>query len=155
MSTICAKLNRALLSAYLAYVEMLKISKMADYAGVVAVCMAAHPEAVHTASSLSSQTGLAQTTVAKCLKLLARYGVLISQRGVNGGYVLARHPQDIAVSDIIEALEGKVKITDCTDHQDINCQISHCCPMRGGWDSLNGKIYQVLRSTSLADMVGK
>ena len=44
--------------------------------------------------------------VSKILKILSREGILDSQRGVNGGYSLARKPQDLTVSEIIAAERG-------------------------------------------------
>ena len=93
---------------------MLRLSKMADYAGVIMVQVARQPQGrVHTATSLSEALSLPKATVAKCLKTLARHGVLSSQRGVNGGYVLSRAPGDISVAEVIYALDGPVQVTSC------------------------------------------
>lgn len=132
---------------------MLRLSKMADYAGVVMVQMAAQPEQVHTASSLSHALELPKATVAKCLKTLAKHGVLTSHRGVNGGYALARTPKDISIAEVITAMDGPVQLASCTNGHAGDCQIEQTCPMRGGWDGINADIYNMLRNRSLADMV--
>lgn len=132
---------------------MLKLSKMADYAGVVVVQMAMQPERVHTASSLSQVLELPKATVAKCLKTLAKHGVLTSQRGVNGGYMLARAPREISVAEVITAMDGPVQLASCTNGHAGDCQIEQTCPMRGGWDGINADIYAMLRNRSVADMV--
>lgn len=132
---------------------MLKLSKMADYAGVIAVHMASHPTEGYTASSLAVALDLPKATVAKCLKTLAKHEVLTSQRGVNGGYALARQPKEISIAEVITAMDGPVQMTSCTDGHSGNCQIEKTCPMRGGWDGVNADIYKLLRGRSLADMV--
>lgn len=132
---------------------MLKLSKMADYAGVVVVQMATQPERVHTASSLSLALELPKATVAKCLKTLAKHGVLSSSRGVNGGYALARAPKEISVAEVITAMDGPVQLTSCSNGHAGECQIEKTCPMRGGWDGINADIYAMLRQRSVADMV--
>lgn len=133
---------------------MLRLSKMADYAGVIVVRIAAAPARVHTATSLSEELHLPKATVAKCLKILAKQGVLTSSRGVNGGYSLARDAKDIPVAEVIFALEGPVQIASCAPgHVAESCQISGTCPMHGGWDSINAKILHLLKETSIADMV--
>ncbi|MCH2547540.1 MAG: SUF system Fe-S cluster assembly regulator [Alphaproteobacteria bacterium] len=132
---------------------MLRLSKMADYAGVVVMHIAAHPARSHTATSLADALGLPKTTVAKCLKTLAKNGVLTSQRGVNGGYMLARLPTEISIAEVITAMDGPVKMASCTDGHSGDCQIEKTCPMRGGWDEINADIYKLLRGKSLADMV--
>jgi FeS assembly SUF system regulator len=126
---------------------------MADYAGVMVVHMAAQPQRVHTASSLCLDLDLPKATVAKCLKTLAKHGVLVSHRGVNGGYALARAANDISIAEVITAMDGPVKMTSCTDGHAGECQIEQTCPMRGGWDGINADIYKLLRGRSLADMV--
>lgn len=132
---------------------MLRLSKMADYAGVIVVHMASGQTRVHTATSLSEELHLPKATVAKCLKVLAKNGVLASHRGVNGGYSLAREAKDISVAEVIFALEGPVQIASCAQGQSEDCQIVHTCPMRGGWDGINAKILNMLQDTSVADMV--
>lgn len=132
---------------------MLRLSKMADYAGAITVHMAAQPQSVHTATSLSAELALSKATVAKCLKTLARHGVLVSQRGVNGGYKLARAPRDISVAEIIVAMDGPVQMASCVGGHKGDCHIEHCCPMCGGWDNLNSDIYAMLQRKSVADMV--
>ena len=127
---------------------------MADYAGVIGVHMARDTSRVHTATSLSDALELPKATVAKCLKVLAKNGVLTSQRGVNGGYTLARKPQDISVAEVIHALEGPTQITSCTNGKEHDCQIVKTCPMRGGWDGINHDIEALLRNKSLAEMAG-
>lgn len=134
---------------------MLRLSKMADYAGVIVVQMAANPLRAHTATSLSDELSLPRTTVAKCLKTLAKHGVLTSQRGVNGGYALARDAREISIAEVITAMDGPVQMASCTNGHAGDCQIEKTCPMRGGWDGINADIYTMLREKSVADMVGK
>jgi FeS assembly SUF system regulator len=126
---------------------------MADYAGVIVVHMAAQHTRGHTATSLATELCLPKTTVAKCLKTLARHDVLVSQRGVNGGYALARAPEAISIADVIMAMDGPVQMASCTNGHASDCQIEQTCPMRGGWDGINADIYTLLRGRNLADMV--
>lgn len=132
--------------------NMLKLSKMADYAGVIVVQMVREPNRTHTASSLADGLSLPKATVAKCLKMLAKSGILTSQRGVNGGYRLARPAGEISVAQVIGALEGPVQIADCIHSHANSCQIVETCPMRGGWDGINAEIQQMLQNKTVADM---
>lgn len=125
---------------------------MADYAGVIVVHMVRQPAEVHTAASLSASLNLPKATVAKCLKALAKHGVLSSQRGVHGGYALARPAADISVAEVIHALEGPVQMVECVGGNHSGCQIERTCHMRGGWDAINATIYKTLQGLSLDDM---
>src|SRR2546422_4237423 len=87
---------------------MIRLSKLTDY-GLVLMSYAARNKGrtVHTARELPLESGLPLPTVSKLLKLLLQAGFLVSHRGTNGGYSLAREPEDISVAEIIAALEGQ------------------------------------------------
>ena len=69
---------------------MLRISRLTDYATVILAALAGEPERVQTAAALAEQTHIAAPTVSKLLKQLQRAGLVISTRGLHGGYQLAR-----------------------------------------------------------------
>ena len=86
---------------------MLRISKMTDYAVVLATHLASadRPQA---ARDLALHTQIPEPTASKVLKTLARSGVVRSQRGVKGGYTLARPAARIGIHEVIEAIEGPI-----------------------------------------------
>lgn len=131
---------------------MLRLSKMADYAGVIIVHIARASGRVHTAAGLSEELKLPKATVAKCLKIMTKDLILTSTRGVKGGYILARPANEISVAQVIDALEGPLELTSCVHGKTGDCQIEKSCPMRGGWDAINGTIYNVLKDLTIADM---
>ena len=69
---------------------MLRISKLTDYATVSWPAWPPSPERHLTAAQLAAETHLAAPTVTKLLKQLHRRGLVISTRGLHGGYLLAR-----------------------------------------------------------------
>ena len=89
---------------------MLRISKLTDYGTVVLAHLAANQATVCSAADVAEATGVAPPTVSKLLKALARADLVTSTRGANGGYRLARPPQDISAADVIDALDGPVSI---------------------------------------------
>jgi FeS assembly SUF system regulator len=131
---------------------MLRLNRITDYAVVVLAQMAREPTRLVTAPQLAQDSTVPLPTVAKVLKDLAREGVLASERGVHGGYRLAKAPADVSVLEIIRALEGPVSLTACVDGIAGHCDVESLCPMRGNWDRVNGAIRAALKSVSLADM---
>ena len=91
-------------------------------------------------------------TVAKVLKALAKEGVLASQRGVRGGYRLARPADRISMLEVIRALEGPVSLTACVDGAEGDCDVEQLCPVRGNWDRVNTAIRGALADVTLEDM---
>jgi FeS assembly SUF system regulator len=131
---------------------MIRIGRLTDYGIVLLSHMAAQPDAVHTANELAAETHLPLPTVSKLLRLLTREGLLQSQRGVNGGYGLAREPERITVSSAIAALEGPIAITTCTSAAPSDCSHEPICPVRGHLNLINLAIRQALDSVTLADL---
>ena len=132
--------------------SMLRLNRITDYAVVVLSQMARDPAKLVTATQLADDTQVPLPTVAKVLKSLVHGDVLVSHRGANGGYTLARMPDLISMLDIIRALEGPVSLTNCVDGAEGDCDVESLCPMRGNWDRVNDAIRAALQSVSLADM---
>ena len=100
---------------------VLRISRLTDYGTVLLAHLAASQGAVCSAADVATATGIAAPTVSKLLKSLGRSGLVISTRGANGGYRLAREPHEISAADVIDALEGPVSITECSS-SDKQCE---------------------------------
>lgn len=132
---------------------MLRISKLTDYGTVVMVHVARAPERFHSASEIAAAVSVAPPTVAKILKVLTRSGLLTSQLGVRGGYRLARAPETIAIAEVLDALEGPVAVTECSEGFGI-CSMEGSCAVSGAWQAVNGAIRTTLQSISLADLAG-
>jgi FeS assembly SUF system regulator len=133
--------------------EMLRLSKMNDYAVVVLAHMAAHGDQRANAPEIADATGLPASTVSQVLKKLAHAGLVVSHRGAHGGYLLGRAPSEISVVELVEALEGPVALTACVDGAEGGCGVQTRCPIRGSWDRVNAAIREALESVTLADML--
>jgi len=127
---------------------MLRLSKLADYGTQVMAVLARNPDSAANAREIAAETHLSIPTVSKLLKLLSHAKLLHSRRGIRGGYQLAHPPKAISVAAIIEALEGKSGLTECSnDHH--HCALSSVCRTRGNWQILNHAIQRALESVSL------
>jgi FeS assembly SUF system regulator len=131
---------------------MLRLNKLTDYAVVMLCHMGMARDDVFTVPQLASDSGVPQPTVAKLMKQLGRAGVVTSQRGASGGYSLSRPPAEIAISDVITALEGPISLTACVDGADDSCDSMAMCPMSGNWNKVNQAIRHALDGVTLADM---
>ncbi|TWH48050.1 Rrf2 family transcriptional regulator [Sporomusa sp. KB1] len=78
-------------------------------------------------------------------------GIVKSIRGAHGGYSLNRSPAEITVYDIINVLEGSIEISDCIE--DTVCDNIDCCATRLLWVRIKDSIDNVLKSTTLQDMI--
>ena len=74
-----------------------------------------------------------------------------STQGRGGGYILPRPPEEIHVSEIIEASIGAINVVGCVNTPTV-CSRSQDCPSRGMWEKVNNSINDVLNSVTLADL---
>jgi FeS assembly SUF system regulator len=130
---------------------MLRMSKLTDYGTLVLAQLAASPEGLASAGQVADSTHIAQPTVSKLLKALARAGLVVSARGPQGGYQLARRPELISAAEIIDALEGPVAITECSS-VDGACDLAAFCRVGRAWQKINSSIRTALQRVTLADL---
>jgi FeS assembly SUF system regulator len=130
---------------------MLRMSKLTDYGTMVLAELATNGRGLSTASQVADATHLAQPTVSKLLKSLAHSGLVVSTRGVQGGYALARPANDISAAEILDALEGPVALTDCSSSGG-SCELESFCRVGTAWQRINHSIRKALEGISLADL---
>ena len=132
---------------------MLRISRLADYGTMVMSQMASDPDRLFSANDLAITLGLGRATVSKVLKSLARRDLVVSVRGLHGGYSLARPPRQITVSDVVDALEDQpFGLTECSTTAG-NCGIETSCHVRTNWQKISLIVRRALEGVTLADMV--
>ncbi len=132
---------------------MLRITRLSDYAVAILGQLANSVAPVDTAKDLAARTGLPAPVVSKILKRLARSKLVTSQRGVQGGYRLAREPSRVSVADVIEAVEGPVALTECGDTSDASCEFVGNCSVQANWMRINQVVKRALSNISIEDMI--
>jgi FeS assembly SUF system regulator len=131
---------------------MIRITKQTDYGIVLMTHLASHPDRPYNAPELAAEARLPLPMVSKILKLLARDGLLVSQRGVKGGYSLARGAEEITMESLIACLEGPIALTECFDVNG-GCEHEPLCKARSNWQRINEALREALAGISLAEMV--
>ncbi|MGK2285563.1 SUF system Fe-S cluster assembly regulator [Pedomonas sp. V897] len=132
---------------------MVRLSNLADYAVVVMCQMALTDDARPSAASVAAATNVPLPTVAKLLGTLSRAGLLQSYRGIGGGFALARPAGEISVAEIVEAVDGPIALTHCTDPAPGQCAREGICSIKPHWQIINRTIRDALSTVSLADLV--
>ena len=106
----------------------MRLTHLADYAVVLMTAAARQPVGARlSATELSADTGVPLPTAQKLMGQLATAGLLSSSRGAGGGFALARAPGEISLADIVEAVEGPIALTMCSDSNNHECILdAHC-----------------------------
>ena len=131
---------------------MLRITKESDYAIMLLASMADRPRgAIHTAREAAAQTGLPLPMVSKILRGLAREKVLVSHRGVSGGYSLERPAEETSVAAVIRAVEGPISIVQCGAEPGA-CDQEPVCPTRLNWVRISREVERTLERIPISAM---
>jgi Rrf2 family protein len=129
------------------------ISAKADYAvRALAELTASGGTGYVTVDTLAARQGLPAKFLETIFTELRKDGVVISRRGVDGGYRLARDPSQIAVADVIRAVDGPLAAVrglrpEDTEYEGAATALPHV------WIALRAAVRGVLESVSLADLV--
>jgi FeS assembly SUF system regulator len=130
---------------------MIRFSRLADYAILLMTHVAQAP-GVHNAVDAARITGVPAPTASKVMARLAGRGLLTSQRGAKGGYVLPRPAAEITVAEIVSALDGPIALTTCMKAGPSNCDIEPVCPSRVSLGTINRAVQRALSEISLAEI---
>src|SRR4029079_7029236 len=105
----------------------MRLSHLADYAVVLMTAAARYPAGERlSATELAGATGLPLPTTQKLMGQLAGCGLLSSVRGAGGGFMLAKPAAEITLADIVEAVEGPIALSACSDGQFACALDAHC-----------------------------
>src|SRR5262252_6314575 len=127
---------------------MLRITKLTDYAIVILTHVADEESSQQTARDLADRSRLPLPTVGKVLKTLAKAGLLVASRGKKGGYSLAKPSSEISVAEIIEAIEGPLALTECSESAGA-CELMSSCPVKANWQKISAIVRKALMNVSL------
>ena len=86
------------------------------------------------------------------ISALRRAGLVRSIQGARGGYILAKPPSEIRVSEIMGVLEGSMAPVECVDNPQV-CHRANLCVTRDIWVRIKEATDSILQSTTLQDMV--
>ncbi len=132
---------------------MLKLSKKTDYALMAVQYMSSTgTDRVVNTKEIAEEYRIPVELLAKVLQKLTKKGIIVSQNGPKGGYLLAKSPTDISVLAVIQAIEGHVGITECYHNEDSTCLQMARCNIRTPLRNIQNSIYGLLESMSIDDM---
>lgn len=83
---------------------------------------------------------------------LRRAKLIRSFRGVNGGFHLAKLPEQITLLEVLETMEGPISVVDCVRSPE-KCKRQTLCPARSIWTELNDVIRELTSKITLDDIL--
>ena len=130
----------------------MRLSHLADYAVVLMTAAARRPAAARlSATELSAETGLPLPTTQKLMGQLAHCGLLTSMRGAGGGFALAKPAEAITLADIVEAVEGPIAMSACSDGK-FECALDAHCRVKPHMGIVGHAVRGALGAVSLTEL---
>lgn len=135
----------------------MRLSQATDYALRTVLHLATlKPGEVVTAETLAVSEKIPLRFLLKIARQLVAAGIVRSQRGAAGGYVLARDPREITLLDVVEAVEGPVRMNRCLiDQEYCSKRWSNRCPVHRALAGVQDVLVRELGRYNFADLARK
>ncbi|RJQ15316.1 MAG: Rrf2 family transcriptional regulator [Nitrospiraceae bacterium] len=130
------------------------VTREADYAVRCVLHLSKSPEETVPANDISKSMSVPRSFVAKILQRLVKKGIVVSVRGVQGGFQLARKPKDINLLEVIEAIQGPSAANICALNKK-TCRLSNTCAVHPVWVEIREMVEKKLKEKDFAALLKK
>lgn len=127
-------------------------SQTVEYALRAVIYLAQHGEAGPIdCQRIAEATQVPASYLAKILQDLARTEILVSKRGVRGGFQLGVAPDDLSILDVVNAVDPLQRIRGCPLSLPAHCHT--LCPMHARLDQSLAQVEATLRASTIREML--
>ena len=103
--------------------------------------------------SISARQNISDNYLEQLVRKLKKEGLVVSVRGAQGGYRLAKPADEISVGDVLRALEGSLEAVSCGEGNNLHCQGEDLCVTRYVWQRINRSIQETVDSIMISQLV--
>ena len=133
----------------------MQLTRQADYAVRAVLHLARIGNSDRAATStVAKEQHIPPSFLAKIISQLAIAGLLHTSRGARGGVMLARDAKDITLLEVVEAIDGPIRLNECVGREGA-CTFDESCPIKPIWCDAQEELVSRLRETNFADMIVK
>ena len=129
------------------------LSQTVEYALRAAVYLANQAPAPRTTEQIAEVTKVPQAYLSKVMQSLARSGIVRSQRGIRGGFVLARQSSELTILEVVNAVDPLQRIETCP--LGIASHGSNLCPLHRRLDLALAAVENAFGKTTLAEILSE
>ena len=133
----------------------MKLTKKSDYGLRAMIDLAQqHCKAPIQCCDIARRQDIPEYYLEQLLMALRKAGLVRSIRGPQGGHLLTKHPSQILMGEVIEALDGSMAPMDCVPDPG-SCSQSAGCAMREVWQKVDEFTHQLVMTTTLEELARK
>lgn len=134
----------------------MKISTKGRYALRMMLDLAEHRNNGYIAlKDIANRQEISKKYLEQIVPIINRSDFLMTNRGFQGGYMLAKEPDKYTLGDILRTTEGSLAPVACLDHEPNICERCSSCPTLPVWKGLYSVISEYLDSITLQDILDK
>lgn len=129
----------------------MQLTRQADYAVRIVLDLTGHPRRQSRATDISRRQRVPAPFLRKIVQTLARTGFVQTVRGADGGVRLVRDPAGITLRQVIEAVEGPVRLNRCLVRRG-ECALDRICPVHPVWQHIQDVVTRELDAVTFAQL---
>ena len=134
----------------------MKISTKGRYALRMLLELAAHQDdGFISLKEISEHQDISKKYLEQIVPMLNKSGILRTNRGNRGGYMLAKSPRECSVGDVLRATEGSLAPVTCLEYDVNDCPRAGFCPTLFVWEGLNKAVTEYLDGITLQDILDR
>ena len=131
---------------------LMQVSRKVDYALRAAIHLARQDSGSPISlGEISSREGIPKKFLEKIIQDLIHAGLVQSRRGAHGGYLMARPREEISFKDVMEAVEGPIRLNVCVGGPEM-CSVSSTCGMQHVWAEGQRRLIDYFATIKLSDL---
>lgn len=132
----------------------MQITRQADYAVRAVLHLARNGDQRVATNVIADEQNIPPSFLAKIVSQLSIAGLLHTSRGARGGVTLARDPSEISLLEVIEAIDGPIRLNECVGENG-SCTFDEGCPLRPVWCEAHEQLVSRLKGTNFAMVLTK
>ena len=129
------------------------VTREADYAVRCVLYLARKANGITPVNEIAKAMHIPKSFLAKILQRLVKAGIVISGRGISGGFSLAKKPENISILDVIKAIQGNAAAINRCAIDKRMCRLSKTCSVHPIWVELRGIIEKRLQEENFAKLI--
>jgi len=128
------------------------ITRETDYAVRTVIYLAREGDRIANVTEVAHAMHIPKSFLAKILQRLTKNNILVSTRGVKGGFRLARKPTEISLFDIMMSIQGAATINLCVIDSK-KCRLSTTCSVHPVWVDIRKEVEKRLQKHTIAALI--
>ena len=132
----------------------MRISTKGRYALRMLVYLAEHEEEGYVSlKEIADSQSISKKYLEQIVPMLNKGGILRTNRGNHGGYMLAKRPEECTVGDVLRATEGNLAPVSCLEFEENSCQRQGACDTLFVWEGLYKTVIDYLDTITIHDIL--